>query len=74
MLFTEERSLEHHTRTTPPPIPQTYYNAKKLNRDGRSDPRELFHVVNLTFNAHFGAAVNTSFSSIHVPTSIYEKS
>ncbi|XP_035715688.1 voltage-dependent calcium channel subunit alpha-2/delta-4 isoform X3 [Folsomia candida] len=73
MLFTEERSLEHHTRTTPPPIPQTYYNAKKLNRDGRSDPRELFHVVNLTFNAHFGAAVNTSFSSIHVPTSIYEK-
>jgi hypothetical protein len=77
MLWSEEKALEYYelpAESRPGP-PSTYYNAKKLNReDALKKEDELAHRIELLYDYHFGTTVNTSFSSIHVPTSIYEKS
>jgi len=77
MNWAEEKALEYYEIPTEsrPGSPSTYYNAKKLlTKDSSPKEDALAHFIDLTFDYHFGHKVNTSFSSIHVPTSIYEKS
>lgn len=79
MRNAEEAALEFYDRPedSRPKPPGTYYNSKKINPEDKSltkDPSELYHNVELHQDAHFDNEVNTSFSSVHVPTSIYEKS
>ncbi|XP_068083443.1 voltage-dependent calcium channel subunit alpha-2/delta-3 [Anabrus simplex] len=50
-----------------------YYNAKNLSNVGEERP-EGWQEVLLTENTHFyNNLVNTSFSSVHVPTNVFDK-
>lgn len=74
MNWAEEKALEFYERKPGerPKPPTTYYNSKKLNSQNKEG--DLFHDIQLNEDAHFKNDVNTSFSSVHVPTSIYEMS
>lgn len=50
----------------------TYYGTKAFDPSGK--PLDFVQYLNCTPNKHFhGEAVNTSFSSIHIPTYIYHR-
>ena len=77
----EEKAEEYYGKVEKNPdsrsefVPDTYINAKKLNfPEGRETDVDLYHQIHVNYDHHFGTKVNTSFSSIHVPTSIYERS
>lgn len=69
----ENSALNSHIEETVPPEYQ-YYNAKMLRQPGQkgaNGTRELL----LTPNSHFfDIPVNTSVSSVHVPTNVYDRS
>lgn len=85
MNWAEEKALEFYEKNSEsrPAPPTTYYHSRKLNYEEKKKdgtyvlmhrPEELKHKVELPYDAHFDNRVNTNFSSVHVPTSIYERS
>jgi hypothetical protein len=69
--------------------PKSYFNAKKINynapldasgakeSDHRRIPEEpdplITEKLNLRMDEHFGASVNLNCSTIHIPSSIYDR-
>ncbi len=80
MNWAEEKALEFYDKNpdSRPPPPKTYYNSKKLvsfeQLKRNTIPEKLQHKIKLSEDSHFSNQVNISFSSVHVPTSIYERS
>lgn len=80
MNWAEEKALEFYDKNpdSRPPPPSTYYNSKKLvsfeQVKRNTIPEKLQHKIKLSEDSHFSNQVNISFSSVHVPTSIYERS
>jgi VWA N-terminal. len=64
-LYRRENSSENYTT-------YTYYGTKAY--DPKGEPLDFVQYLNCTQNRHFyNEEVNTSFSSVHVPTNIYHR-
>lgn len=88
MVWAEEKALEHFEKPEGlrEKAPRSYLNAKKLNyvptspdmsakdvEKIKGDDPLYNETLELRKNDHFGADVNLTLSSVHVPSSVFDR-
>lgn len=72
-MDTAENSALNSNPEEPVPPEYQYYNAKMLKQPGQKGDNGTQELL-LTPNSHFfDIPVNTSVSSVHVPTNVYDR-
>lgn len=80
MFDAEQQAFNYYNKINPEPEPKSYYSSKRLLDESKATEAEkkkqegwqFPFLLTLTKDDHFQADVNTSVSSVHIPTSIYE--